>query len=1643
MPILHPYEAFDFLNDQKGNGRYTTLNAFLVTHAKKIQIGSNPRKVELAIAFGKTVNNENKRIKLCEVPEDQMLNSFAYSVKNAECKNPINNNVNEERKTQRGDEKFKFADFFKNPSGKIFICELYKIAVVSIAKEKNEELMDLYMMLLVLSALDYKLVACSQTLNIPKQFFEKLFIEFHFFAKDEKADIKNIENFDKCRYTFYYVYANFSCTKIKDSSNPYVKIMNYSGDIKGALDNNIFSRLSSNNDTSLIPIIVYNIPLYKNSDDITPSYFTGKSVIYIQFKQFERWSPKRAEVFLGKSPRYADFSCLHEFKPELCVKDQVCLSNAQDIIDSVRTITKDLLDLKKSGKFKIKDISRIIINKVPKKVFRIFNNFMCRFHQKGEDFDIRDSQIFAVYEAVESIIKNLGIDDTKKDKNDENRTKGNIYQIDTGEGKTYIISAIAAIVASMDNKVHVASSNIELAYRDWQEFKDNFDILGIKSALLIHKSEREMIESKNQGKTEEEKKEPENSSDMNINCFNDAQVVFSTFLNFEGAYLHLLESDQKKAAEIKEKVLLIDEADNMLIDEIANGTILSKEIKSNVEEVLKYLYDKMKNIKDIEKDAESLMKDVNEKYKKCMFEKNDIKQLYGDYKSAHEKKLNVDYIIDKNTKEIIPFDSENKGMVEPSKEFMGCIQQFIAIKENKRLGKKIPAKEKYLKYLYDKMKGIEDIEKEAEKLMNDVNEKYKECNLKENDIKQLHSDYKSAHEKKLNKDYIIDPDTKEIIPCDPSKKFDGCIQQFIAIKENKRYEEGLPVKEKVLKYLYEKMKNVNNIKKDAESLLKGVNEKYKECKLKESDIKQLYSDYKSAHKKELKVDYNVDPKTKEIIPCDPSKKFEGCIQQFIAIKENKRSEKKIPAKEKYLKYLYDKMKGIEDIEKEAEKLMNDVNEKYKECNLKENDIKQLHSDYKSAHEKKLNKDYIIDPDTKEIIPCDPSKKFEGCIQQFIAFKEEIVKIRPLSFTTMYISHQIYVANYKYICGFTGTIGNEIDKKIFKEKYRLGTFKIQRNKPNLRVDLPKLVAKNEEEKFKLIIDEVKHKTEKRRHPVLIIFQEINEIKRFEEKLKSAISRVKYQIFDGTEGIDQEKLKQCGNPGAITLATNCLGRGTDIKTMISLHIIFTYNTPNERVIYQAFGRTARDGNQGSARIICTKESNRNAEIEKRQILEEKSKTKMDSAYGSLLSMFEKRSEKQNEFIQIINNYIPWIFYPKESFKELPTNDQLLKIRKNEIVVSRDTASDFEFPVCLKLDRFINIQRQRIASLYNCPNTTFTWFMVAKYFRELVLVSWSILTDDRTGSINETTINNVIEKLKEVIPGLKNEIPKKPKNLNIFDCFINVMKHVKGKYYSKIYSEKPKFNYSFDSLKKFLDIINFYEIGTKTGVIMQNTGEYSGIRLNKGQIIKDKQYRYQTKDGKEISISKKADKLIDSLYDLFQAKFGDKDVNVYFKRTLAGPEMGIFIDKVCLDKWVPKYKDPDMLCDVHPIFTSSLCIRSSKSLLTGIIVKYLLNNGLTEITGWEASGISNLLNTKAIGKNLKKSEDKSKKQLHVQSIIASSEVKKEFEIYKETFKEKDTETKAKIVLYAYTQFKSIPNSGWIDETDTADKYEEGMKN
>lgn len=163
-------------------------------------------------------------------------------------------------------------------------------------------------------------------------------------------------------------------------------------------------------------------------------------------------------------------------------------------------------------------------------------------------------------------------------------------------------------------------------------------------------------------------------------------------------------------------------------------------------------------------------------------------------------------------------------------------------------------------------------------------------------------------------------------------------------------------------------------------------------------------------------------------------------------------------------------------------------------------------------------------------------------------------IKDVSLNYLYVSHPIFVQLYRKVIGLTGTIGFNDDKAIFNNQYKLDCKIIPREKPSQLVILPIIFCGSIQERNKKITEEVVA-FNKKDYPVLVIFQNLNEIKDVLEMLiENGVKNI--NVFDGKD----EKIKPnkiAGYNGTVSLGSNICSRGTDIQsTGNPLHVILSY-------------------------------------------------------------------------------------------------------------------------------------------------------------------------------------------------------------------------------------------------------------------------------------------------------------------------------------------------------------------------------------------------------------------------------------------------------------------------------------------------------
>ena len=228
---------------------------------------------------------------------------------------------------------------------------------------------------------------------------------------------------------------------------------------------------------------------------------------------------------------------------------------------------------------------------------------------------------------------------------------------------------------------------------------------------------------------------------------------------------------------------------------------------------------------------------------------------------------------------------------------------------------------------------------------------------------------------------------------------------------------------------------------------------------------------------------------------------------------------------------------------------------------------------------------IVDEFTGRIMP---GRRYSDGLHQAIEAKEH-VKVRRESKTLATITFQNFFNKYAKKAGMTGTALTE--EQEFREIYGMDVIEIPTNRPVQRVDLDDAVYMTKKEKFRAVVEEIK-KAHAKNQPVLVgtITIETSEL------LSNMLRRegIAHQVLNAKfHELEAEIVGQAGVAGAVTIATNMAGRGTDIKrdeearAAGGLKIIGTERHESRRIDNQLRGRSGRQGDPGESRFYISLE------------------------------------------------------------------------------------------------------------------------------------------------------------------------------------------------------------------------------------------------------------------------------------------------------------------------------------------------------------------------------------------------------------------------------------------------------------------------
>ncbi|MBM9513124.1 preprotein translocase subunit SecA [Desulfogranum marinum] len=216
------------------------------------------------------------------------------------------------------------------------------------------------------------------------------------------------------------------------------------------------------------------------------------------------------------------------------------------------------------------------------------------------------------------------------------------------------------------------------------------------------------------------------------------------------------------------------------------------------------------------------------------------------------------------------------------------------------------------------------------------------------------------------------------------------------------------------------------------------------------------------------------------------------------------------------------------------------------------------------------------------------RRYSDGLHQALEAKEKVT-IEKENQTLASVTFQNYFRMYDKLAGMTGTADTEAPE--FKKIYGLDVVVIPTHKNMIRKDYPDLIYKNQQAKYRNIVNEIKELNQKGQ-PILVGTISID----ISEKISKMLTKegIPHDVLNAKQhDREAEIIAEAGHAGRVTIATNMAGRGTDIKLgegvreLGGLHILGTSRHESRRIDNQLRGRSGRQGDPGSSRFFLSLE------------------------------------------------------------------------------------------------------------------------------------------------------------------------------------------------------------------------------------------------------------------------------------------------------------------------------------------------------------------------------------------------------------------------------------------------------------------------
>jgi len=238
-------------------------------------------------------------------------------------------------------------------------------------------------------------------------------------------------------------------------------------------------------------------------------------------------------------------------------------------------------------------------------------------------------------------------------------------------------------------------------------------------------------------------------------------------------------------------------------------------------------------------------------------------------------------------------------------------------------------------------------------------------------------------------------------------------------------------------------------------------------------------------------------------------------------------------------------------------------------------------------------EYVVDEQNDEINIVDPNtgrlmkgREWSDGLHQAVCAKEG-VSIRQETTILATITYQNFFRLYNKLAGMTGTAKTEEEE--FREIYNMLVYEVPTNRPVIRIDNPDAVYGTKKAKFDALADEVSRRHEKKQ-PVLVGTIAVETSELISDMLKKR--KIPHEVLNAKNNErEAEIIAKAGHQGAVTIATNMAGRGTDIKLgegvreLGGLCVLGSERHESRRIDNQLRGRSGRQGDPGESRFYVS--------------------------------------------------------------------------------------------------------------------------------------------------------------------------------------------------------------------------------------------------------------------------------------------------------------------------------------------------------------------------------------------------------------------------------------------------------------------------